>query len=110
MPLVLTQNEATADGHAYADRLGQQYEYPTRYRSLMLSGEPFVYYRGRRGAPLGERPYAYIGAGVVGAIRPAERPGFWWGLSSGRGRALVVGLNGALGCGQGRDDGRRLRR
>jgi Domain of unknown function (DUF3883) len=68
MPLVLTQNLVTAEGHAYSDVLGLRYEYPTRYARLMTTGEPFVYYRGRRGAPKGEPPCAYIGAGVVGLV------------------------------------------
>jgi hypothetical protein len=68
MPLVLTQNSVTVDGQIYADRLGEQYEYPRRYAAFMATGERFVYYRGRRGAPSGEPPYAYIGAGLVGHI------------------------------------------
>ena len=43
MPLVLTQNEATESGHAYADVLGESYEYPTRYRNRIREGERFVY-------------------------------------------------------------------
>ena len=50
MPLVLTQNELTESGHDYADRLGVEYEYPTRYRNLVRTGERFVYYRGRKRA------------------------------------------------------------
>jgi hypothetical protein len=44
LPLVLTQNEATESGHQYADELGVAYEYPTRYRNAIRTGEPFVYY------------------------------------------------------------------
>jgi hypothetical protein len=68
VPIVVTQNAATVDGHRYADLLGEQYEYPTRYAKLMATGETVVYYRGRRGAPSGEPPYAYVGVGVVGRI------------------------------------------
>ncbi len=68
MPVVFTQNFQTADGHSYADVLGRQYEFPPQYRSHVIPGEPFVYYRGRRGAPKGEPPYAYIGVGVIGEV------------------------------------------
>lgn len=51
MPLVFTQNAATASGHSYADELGVAYEYPTRYRTLVHPGEPFVYYACRRSDP-----------------------------------------------------------
>ena len=81
VPLVLTQNTETADGHDYADVLGQRYEFPSRYLKHMVSGELFVYYRGRRGAPEGERPYAYIGAGVIGTIT---------GPADGRDNGLIV--------------------
>ena len=74
MPLVVTQNLATEEGHRYRDLLGAQYEYPKRYQGLMRTGEPFVYYRGRRGRARGDLLYAYIGAGVVGEITPSEDP------------------------------------
>jgi hypothetical protein len=70
MPLVLTQNAETAEGHVYEDRLGTQYEFPRRYLRLIGVGERFVYYRGRRGVPKDEVPNAYIGAGVIGPIVP----------------------------------------
>lgn len=44
-PLVLVSNRRTASGHTYADRTGLSYEFPTRYRNLILAGSPFVYYR-----------------------------------------------------------------
>jgi hypothetical protein len=72
MPLVLTQNATTADGHSYEDRLGIQYEFPRRYLGTINEGERFVYYRGRRGVPAGEEPNAYIGTGVVGPIRSSR--------------------------------------
>lgn len=75
MPLVLTQNEATQSGHEYADELGVEYEYPRMYRNLIREGEPFVYYRGRQRAGGGVRPQAYLGTGVVGAIRPSDTLG-----------------------------------
>ena len=75
MPLVLTQNESTESGHRYADELGVEYEYPTLYRNRIRTGEPFVYYRGRRRAEGGLQPQVYLGTGVVGAIRPSETEG-----------------------------------
>jgi hypothetical protein len=75
MPLVLTQNEATESGHEYADVLGIAYEYPTRYRRLIRSGERFVYYRGRRTATGFVRPQVYLGRGVIGRIRDSSTPG-----------------------------------
>lgn len=71
MPLVLTQNDATVEGHDYADVLGLSYEYPRRYRNLIVTGERFVYYRGRRTATGAVQPQAYLGTGVVGAINDA---------------------------------------
>ena len=35
MPVVLTQNEATVEGHSYNDVFGVLYEYPTRYQDLV---------------------------------------------------------------------------
>ncbi len=37
-PIVLASNRTTASGHVYADRTGISYEYPTRYRSLIVPG------------------------------------------------------------------------
>jgi Domain of unknown function (DUF3883) len=71
MPLVLTQNEATASGHDYADELGVAYEYPTRYRGWVQPGERFAYYRGRRRPTGSLEPQVYLGVGVVGQIRPS---------------------------------------
>ena len=75
MPLILTQNEATESGHAYADVLGQSYEYPPRYRNQIQTGEQFVYYRGsayerRRPATAG-LPRCRL----IGAITPAAATG-----------------------------------
>jgi hypothetical protein len=69
--LVLTQNESTESGHSYADELGIEYEYPTFYRRRIRTGEPLVYYRGRRRADGTLQPQVYLGAGVVGQIRPS---------------------------------------
>jgi len=75
MPLVLTQNESTESGHSYADELGVEYEYPTLYRRRIRTGEPFVYYRGRRRADGTLQPQVYLGAGVVGEVRPSRAEG-----------------------------------
>jgi hypothetical protein len=69
MPLVLTQNEATESGHEYADVLGVKYEFPVTYRNLVVEGEQFVYYRGKRKAKGGLRTPSYLGTGVVGKVR-----------------------------------------
>jgi len=53
-------------GHIYDDRTGLSYEYPTaRYRSLITSGERFVYQRPRGG---------YTGVGLIGEIGPSAEP------------------------------------
>lgn len=68
-PIVLVSNRRTASGHSYADRTGVSYEYPTRYRSMIVPGAPFVYYRSREG----KRQPHYFGTGVVGLVRPSSR-------------------------------------
>ncbi len=66
-PVVLVSNRHTASGHSYADRTGVSYQYPTRYRSMLVPGAPFVYYRSREG----KRQPHYFGTGVVGPVRPS---------------------------------------
>jgi hypothetical protein len=68
MPLVFTQNEVSVAEIDYADVLGKVYEYPSRYRTLIQSGERFVYYRGRRRADGSSQSPAYLGCGTVGEI------------------------------------------
>ena len=75
MPLILTQNEATESGHAYADVLGQSYEYPPRYRNQIRTGEQFAYYRGRRTSGGGLQPQVYLGTGVIGEITESAETG-----------------------------------
>lgn len=73
MPLVLSTNEATESRISYADVTGIEYEYPSRYRKLIHTGERFVYYRGRR-LPGGKtRPQQYFGAGVIGEVAASKR-------------------------------------
>jgi len=75
MPIVLSTNEATASGHAYADITGAAYEYPLRYRKRVTPGERFVYYRGRR-LPGGKtRRQSYFGTGVIGQITRSNEAG-----------------------------------
>jgi hypothetical protein len=59
-PLVLVSNRQPASGHSYADRTGVSYELPTRYRSLIQPGCPFVHYRSREGT---HQPH-YLGVGI----------------------------------------------
>src|SRR4051794_8115852 len=75
MPLVFAMNEATESGHAYEDVPYQSYEYPAMYRSAIVPGERFVYYRGRRMRGGGRQLQVYLGAGVVGEIRPSANTG-----------------------------------
>ena len=67
-PIVLASNRTTASGHIYADRTGISYEYPTRYRGLVLPGARFVYYRSREH----DAPPGYFGAGVIGGVRTSH--------------------------------------
>jgi hypothetical protein len=70
MPLVFAESEATAAGITYEDRTGVSYQYPKGYRRIIRTGEPFVYYRGRRQHGGGSRPQVYFGTGVVGEAGP----------------------------------------
>ena len=78
--LVLTAQEETSGGEYdfWADREGVQYHFPNKYRNLVKSGLPFVYYRGvrRMGGKRGEPEY--YGVGRVGDVwldeeHPADR-------------------------------------
>ena len=72
MPIVLTQNESTADGKFdfWEDIEGEQYHYPNTYRNLIRAGERFVYYRSAgRGRSIPE----YFGWGTVAAVEPDQR-------------------------------------
>jgi hypothetical protein len=71
VPLVLAMNEASESGISYEDVPYVAYEYPITYRRRMAEGTPFVYYRGRKRAGGGRQVPAYIGAGIVGSIRPS---------------------------------------
>lgn len=68
MPLVFTQNEVSVADLGYGDVLGEVYEYPARYRTLIQPGECFVYYRGRRRSDGSSQTPSYLGCGTVGQI------------------------------------------
>ena len=68
MPLVLTENDATESGIVYEDRTGVSYQFPRLYRRLVVPGEQFLYYRGRRKVGGGRQPQIYFGVGVVGEV------------------------------------------
>lgn len=72
MPLVLTQNEKSAAAISYDDRLGTSYEFPTRYKKLVIPGQTFVYYRGKRSASGAVQIPHYFGTGTVGAVAPTD--------------------------------------
>jgi len=63
MPLVLSTATRTKTGIHYDDRTGESYEFPLMYRSRVVPGESFVYYR----------PGAkhYFGTGVIGEVAPS---------------------------------------
>ena len=69
MPLVLSENEDTESGIRYEDRTGVSYQFPKMYRRLVLEGEPFVYYRGRKKKGGGRQLQVYFGTGVIGAVQ-----------------------------------------
>ena len=76
MPLILSQNEVTVEpGHDYADRTGISYEYPQRYRRVIVPGERFIYYMGRRRRSGQNGPQVYFGTGVIGEVRTSPTDG-----------------------------------
>jgi len=72
MPLVLTQNEKSAAGVVYSDKLGVSYEYPSLYRSLVKEGEQFVYYCGKRREDDSTQMPHYFGTGMIGKITQSD--------------------------------------
>ncbi len=81
IPLVLVENEATEGGHYddWKDVTGERYHFPNQYRNKVVSGRPFVYYRGvRRRAGKSGTP-EYFGVGRIGEVwkdldMPADAP------------------------------------
>jgi hypothetical protein len=68
-------NEASESNLAYEDLPYVSYEYPVRYRRIVVPGTPFVYYRGRRTRRGGRQPQVYLGTGLIGDVRPSSRTG-----------------------------------
>lgn len=67
MPIVFTEVGGVArSGHLYDDRSGVSYEYPKRYKKIVLTGDRFVYHRPRVG---------YIGCGIIGHIADSDAVG-----------------------------------
>lgn len=80
MALVLVHNAVVANpAHQWDDVEGVHYHYPSKYRGKIVTGAPFVYYRGVH-RPGGKRgPAEYFGAGRIGEIWPdPDRPGAWY--------------------------------
>ena len=74
--LVLTQNEVTVrEEHNWSDVTGISYNYPNKYRNLIKSGLPFVYYRGVRRKGNKRGTAEYFGSGVIGEIWQDPRQG-----------------------------------
>ncbi len=69
MPLVLVHNDLVRNpAHAWDDVEGVRYHYPAKYQSKVLTGEPFVYYRGVLRSDGSRGPAEYVGAGRIGAV------------------------------------------
>ncbi len=69
-PLVLVENEVTVDGEYdhWADDTGVRYHYPNQYKNRVVTGRPFVYYKGTRRRDGRSGKPEYFGTGVVGRI------------------------------------------
>jgi len=77
MALVLVQNERTATEayERWKDVTGEQYHFPNQYKNRLVTGEPFVYYRGTRRAGGRRGKPEYFGCGVIGEVwRDEEIP------------------------------------
>ena len=72
MPLIFATGAATASGITYDDVFGLQYEFPAQYADMVVPGEVFVYYTGKRSAEY--RRSVYLGVGIVGEIRESRKP------------------------------------
>lgn len=72
MPLIFATDAPTLWESSYADIVGVQYEFPDRYRGLVVSGDRFLYYRGSRGAS--QAGAGYFGKGIVGDLRASPKP------------------------------------
>jgi hypothetical protein len=66
---VLTQNEGYAGTvYDWKDVTGEHYQFPNQYRTRIVPGTRFVYYRGARRADGSRAVPEYFGTGVVGDV------------------------------------------
>jgi hypothetical protein len=76
--LVLVENEVTAGGRYdhWQDVTGERYQFPNQYRNKIVTGRPFVYYRGVRRADGTRGVPEYFGCGTVGStyLDPTSDP------------------------------------
>ncbi len=70
MPLILVQNEVTANSkfEKWKDIEGEQYHYPNKYKNKITEGESFIYYRGARRSTGKRETPEYFGFGKIGRI------------------------------------------
>jgi hypothetical protein len=69
MPLVLVHNDVVRNpAHAWDDKEGVHYHYPSKYQGKIQTGERFVYYHGVHRVDGRRGPAEYVGAGRIGAI------------------------------------------
>jgi hypothetical protein len=67
--IVLAQNEGYAGTvYDWKDVTGEHYQFPNQYRTRIVPGTRFVYYRGARRADGGRGVPEYFGTGVVGDV------------------------------------------
>ncbi len=67
--IVLAQNEAYAGTvYGWKDVTGEHYQFPNQYRTRIVPGTRFVYYRGARRADGNRATPEYFGVGVVGDV------------------------------------------
>jgi Protein NO VEIN, C-terminal len=81
MPLILVQNEVTADpAHDWDDVEGVHYHYPSKYKNKIIEGERFLYYIGVHRADGKRRPHGeYFGTGTIGQIwEDPNKPKSWY--------------------------------
>jgi len=84
MPLVLVHNDVVRNpAHAWDDVEGVRYHYPAKYQGKVITGEPFVYYRGVLRADGSRGPAQYVGSGRIGAVwadpdRPTGAKKAWY--------------------------------
>jgi len=69
-PIVLVQNEATADDRFdyRADATGERYHFTNHYKNKVIPGTGFIYYRGARRADGSRDTPEYFGFGTIGNV------------------------------------------